>query len=170
VKIEELIKAVSEDKDCVVLPATGIPNSPLPPLALPEDLLRFYQMCGGVVLFPQKPYSFQIVPPTEMLPANPILKGEFYREHKSEFDADISSAWFLIARGKDWMECITIDLSDSRRGYCYDSFWDVYATPDSKVVAKTFTELLENLYQGKGLEFYWQANSFNIGTAYTVGR
>jgi hypothetical protein len=165
-KIEELIRIMSSDPDCRLLPAKDLPPPPPNPRSFPNYLITFYRLCGGMVLFPARSFGFQIVPQEEMKPATPLLKGDFYLEHKEDFDSDISSGWYLIARGTNSMECVTIDLSESRRGYCYDSFWDVYATPDSKIVAKSFTELVERLYQAKGNAVYWADNSFDYGTAY----
>ena len=161
--IEQLISLIGTDADCKVLRPTGL----IPPDGrAPDDMIKFYTRCGGLELFPREPFGFRIVSPKEFLPANPLLKGEFYIKHKSEFDHDISADWFVVARGINTEECVTIDLNPSRVGFCYDSFWDVYATPDSKLVAKSFSELIERLYQAKGTLLYWEDRTFDLGKAY----
>ena len=49
-----------------------------------------------------------------------------------------------------------------------DSFWDRHGVVgEQPIIANSFTELLEQLYQSKGDYFYWLQEDFeNIGDAY----
>lgn len=85
-----------------------------------------------------------------------------------ELEGDISNEWYLIAESEQINQYISIDLSDSHLGYCYDSFLETHATPgESQIIAKSFTELLEHLYASKGENWFWLADNFeSYGDAY----
>lgn len=59
-------------------------------------------------------------------------------------------------------------MSKNRLGYCYDSFWDRYGVVgEQPIIANSFTELLEQLFKGKGGYYYWLQDNFEcIGDAY----
>jgi hypothetical protein len=82
--------------------------------SFPPDLKRFYELCGGVMLFENKDYHCQLVPPNEFVLSNPVIVGE-------QVDEDISSHWFIIAHDGN-VDYISIDLHPNRLGKCYDSF------------------------------------------------
>jgi antitoxin YokJ len=96
-----------------------------------------------------------------------VLLASTYEKNRESYDNDRSNHWFLIARGikMDQLK-ITIDLLWERNRFCYDSFWDVYATGNSKIVARSFTDLLDGLYRTKGRSVFWDSSEFNIGFAY----
>ena len=76
----------------------------------------FYELCGGIRFFKGSKFEFIVVPPNEVILANPVIIGELCEE-------DISSKWYIIC--KDLEEnYITFDSSVERNGRCYDSFWD----------------------------------------------
>jgi hypothetical protein len=79
---------------------------------------------------------------------------------------DISYDWFII--GKSSEQYITIDLNPDRLGRCYDSFWDRHGVPaDCQIIAKSFTDLLQKLFDGNGDYWYWLKDDFTyIGDAY----
>ncbi len=111
-------------------------------------------------LFPSKEYKISIVHPKDFIRANPEIIGE-------DIQDDRSYNWFVIATDQNG-QYITIDLDSSRLGVCYDSFWDRHGVAGSNpVVAKSFTELLENLYSEGGIGWYWLNNQFSfLGDAY----
>ena len=82
-EIQELINTIGKDAQCRIFPARGIPVV-RGDLALSKDILDFYQVCGGAELFASKPFGFLIVPPEEVVPANPVLLGNYYLQHKKE--------------------------------------------------------------------------------------
>jgi hypothetical protein len=164
--IEDLIESFGRSPDCRVFPPSGLPVVAKPSHVLPVDLVRFYEICGGVELFWQSDFGFRISGPSEFVSSNPVLLGEYYLRHKTEIDRDKSSNWYIAARGiLSPQEVVTIDLGD-RLGYCYDSFWDVYATGNSQIVALSFTDLLERLFEAKGQELHWESPIFDMGFAY----
>jgi hypothetical protein len=84
-----------------------------------------------------------------------------------EDEADISDNWYRVAR-QDIQENISIDLHPMRLGRCYDSFWDRHAVRgDSPIVAMTFPELLERLFNQRGEHWYWLEPGYKgYGDAY----
>lgn len=165
-EVSNLISLIEREANCEVLPPSVIPLVRAP-LVLPDDVRAFYERCGGSVLFGKKAFGFRIMTPEEFVPANPVLLGEYYSENKDAIDSDISAGWYIIAQGTcSSIEYITIDLNAAKNGFCYDSFWDVHATGNAKIVAKSFAELIERLYSAKGEVLYWEHRSFNLGYAY----
>jgi hypothetical protein len=165
--IDQLIEVIEKDPKCNLIPPTGSPFLTHTGHCLPEDLRKFYELCGGMELFAAEEFGFRIATPKTFLPSNPLLLGESYNDAKEVYDADRSAAWYVIAFGTKLPQVIvTIDTDLKRLGYCYDSFWDVYATGNSKIVAKTFTDLIQNIYECRGLDIYWERSGFEIGNAY----
>ncbi len=157
INIKDLVHLIKSAPDCTVQSSNGIPleNSDI---TLPEDLTEFYKACGGIIFYSSKD-TFEIVPPEEVVPANPVIVGELCEE-------DISSQWYIIA--KDSSNYITIDLSPERLGRCYDSFWDCHGVVgECAVVANSFTELVQCLYDYKGNGAFWLDDDFEyLGDAY----
>ncbi|WP_312886473.1 SMI1/KNR4 family protein [Paenibacillus foliorum] len=144
--------------DCRVSPPKGLPRTN--DHSLPLDLKRFYELCGGVVLFENKDFHIQIAPPNEFILSNPVIVGE-------QVDGNISSHWYIVGLGGNG-DYISIDLHQDRLGKCYDSFWDRHGVMgDCPVVAKTFTELINRLVQNNGERWYWLSEDFeSLGDAY----
>ena len=157
--ILELINEIKNSKDCFVYPPCGIPvigeN-----VKLPSDLKKFYEVCGGIDLFKNKQYGFEIVKPKEFVLANPLIIGELCEE-------DISSKWYIICKDIDY-NYITIVLCKEYIGRCYDSFWVRHGVVgECSVIAISFTELVERLFRSKGKSLYWLDDNFEyIGDAY----
>lgn len=157
--ILELIDEIKNSKDCFVYPPCGIPvigeN-----FKLPSDLKKFYEVCGGIYLFKNKKYGFEIVKPKEFVLANPLIIGELCEE-------DISSKWYIICKDSE-DNYITIDLCKEKNGRSYDSFWDRHGVVgECSVIAISFTELVERLFRNKGKSLYWLDDNFEyIGDAY----
>ena len=157
--IYEIIKMIKEDKQCEVYVPCGEPMMRKED-KLPDDIKVFYELCGGIRFFKGSKFEFIVVPPNEVILANPVIVGELCEE-------DISSKWYIIC--KDLEEnYITFDSSVERNGRCYDSFWDRHGVVgECAVVALSFSELLINLYKSKGEQLFWLADSFkNLGDAY----
>lgn len=144
---------------CTVRPSGGRPCIK-PPLRLPDDLARFYELCGGAELFLSQDCGITISPPDRLIPSNIVIFGEQYPD-------DITSAWFTIGVTPD-SDHVSIDLSPDRSGRCYDSFHETHGIIDSSTITATsFTELLERLLGSRGGYWYWLLDDFNpIGDAY----
>src|SRR5262249_38160131 len=121
---------------------------------------EFYEECGGVSLYEGKDYAIRIVGPSEVLQANPLIRGV-------RGEDDISFGWYIIA-GEPSDQAISIDFDKSRLGRCYDSFWDRHAIAgSSEIIALSFTELVERLYANRGEPWYWLQKDFeDLGDAY----
>ncbi|WP_217492509.1 SMI1/KNR4 family protein [Paenibacillus sp. KS1] len=163
-KIIEIIKKIEQDSNCrLVKRTTDFTNE----FALPEDLNYFFSHYDSLQMFSDKPYGIKIVSSNEFIPTSKRL----YPEDDviwEELEGDISNEWYLIAESEQINQYISIDLSDSHLGYCYDSFLETHATPgDSQIIAKSFTELLEHLYASKGENWFWLTDNFkSYGDAY----
>lgn len=158
----ELLQEIERTPDCLVLPRAGMPKVELGH-ELPDDLLNFYDQCGGVELFTGAPFPVRISRPSELVLANPVIIGERY--------ADLSDSWYLIGRGGSG-EFISIDLAPERVGRCYDSFREVHGVPGSNpVIATSFIDLIGRLFESKGQHWYWLEPDFvSLGDAYDVVR
>ena len=156
--IKHLIELIGNSKSCELSPPIGYPILPVN-LLLPPDLKDFYQLAGGAKLHVDADYSINICSPNELERANPIIIGD-------ECKDDISWDWFVIAKSGE--QYITIDLNQDRLGLCYDSFWDQHGVAGScPVIAKSFSELLQALFEADGNELYWLNKSFALlGDAY----
>lgn len=159
-KIDDLIESIKCIDDCKVYPSCGLPNIKLSNQKLPEDVERFYCLCGGADLFCSKDYSIRIVPPNEFQLSNPLIVGEICEE-------DISSNWYIIATD-DNGQYISIDTSLERIGRCYDSFGDCHVmVGDCAIVALNFTDLIENFIKNNGDYWFWLKKEFkSLGDAY----
>ena len=159
-KVKELIEKVKSLPDCKVYPSKGVPKLDNNKHKLPDDVVEFYENCGGITLFFSESYVANIIPPDEFKLANPVIVGELCEE-------DITSEWYIIVNDGNG-DYLTIDLSNERLGRCYDSYWDRHGVVgECPVIARTFTELLENLISNKGMQWYWLRDEFTpIGDAY----
>ena len=72
--IETLIEEVKGKSNCIIKPCTekyaDIPEK------FPDDLKKFYSLCGEMILFDDSPYSVRIVSLDEIVSANLIILGE----------------------------------------------------------------------------------------------
>lgn len=53
--IKKIIENIKSKSNCTVLPCAKISNDILS--ILPDDIKEFYTLCGGMILFEDKPYS-----------------------------------------------------------------------------------------------------------------
>lgn len=159
--IAEAIAKIQTTPGCQVFPPNGLPTIQKEHL-LPDDLRHFYTLCGGLHLFEEADCSVTIVPPTEVVLANPVIVGKL-----AESVEDISWSWYLIAHD-DNGDFLTIDLSHERSGRCYDSCFEVHAVAGScPIIARSFTDLLTRLYENSGQYWYWLRPDFvSLGDAY----
>lgn len=157
--ILKLIDKSRNTADCIVYNPCGLPVLDKD-VELPDDLKIFYENCGGISFFTNREYGFTIVGPEEMVLANPVIIGELCEE-------DISSQWYILCKDNN-NNYITIDLAKERVGRCYDSFWDRHGVVgECTIVARSFLELLAQLYNNGGKSLFWLDDDFiYIGDAY----
>lgn len=161
--IKEIIEKIEKQGNSRFVKKTTKPDFTLP---LPDDLKFFYENYESAVLNINTPCEITFSSFSELKPTNQILypAGDVIWE---ELTDDISNNWFMIASSKELGQYISIDLSENKFGYCYDSFIETHATPDeSPIIAKSFTELLENLASSQK-EWFWLSPTFqDYGDAY----
>jgi hypothetical protein len=166
--LDNLIAQLEAHPDCVLLPPAGLPQLAAGEDRLPADLERFYRMFGGALIFPDSDYGLQVRAPDEVVLSNsePAFQGRVE-------PGDISEHWYLIANGMgSQIDLLSIDLHPERLGRCYDSFWDVHASPgDCAVVATSFTDLLRRALNGPKDAWWWTVDGFEgLGDAYDARR
>ena len=91
------------------MPVSGaLPLLPNADMAYPNDLVEFYSLCGGVILFRagRCNISFKILPAGEVLQTNMLIVGE-------PGEDDISFSWYAICK-TDNGDFISIDTSKER--------------------------------------------------------
>lgn len=164
-KLQELLKKIETTQGCELIKRTS-PLS-LSDKKLPEDLEYYFSNYDGIKLFSDMPFGIIIVGINDFRVTNEVL----YPEDDviwEELEGDISENWYMIAKAEELDQYISIDLDDDRMGYCYDSFLETHANPGfSLIIAKSFTELLERLFNSKGEFWFWNSEGFEgYGDAY----
>ncbi len=149
-KITEVIELIRATPDCIVFAPTTQPaiNSQH---ILPNDVAEFYQHCGGLVLFQSISFPLTILPPQDVVLANPkitcLSRAELLTLDKDYWSDDISWAWYTIAENGNG-DYFTIDLNPQRLGLCYDSYYETHASVgDTPIVARSFTSFLIRMRQ-----------------------
>jgi antitoxin YokJ len=159
-----LLHAIQAIPTCTVYPISGMPLVGADH-TLPDDLRRFYELCGGVELFSESPFPITVVPPKGLVLANPVILTGVSDEDLAATKADRSWSWYIVGQGEN-SQYITIDLNPVRLGQCYDSLWDRHPG-NSPLIARSFTELLTRLIECQGEYYYWTEPDFepleNIG-------
>jgi len=166
--ISELIQKISNTPGCKVLPPTVIPDQLS--IKLPEDVIEFYTLCGGVCLYDNAPYFSRIVSPNEFASANRIILGDEIIDNEIEkgtYDQQISKEWYIIADLYN-SDYIVIDMNEERKGKCYQAFWETYPEEDNTpIISLSFTELLIKLINNKGEYWFFLEDDFeSYGDAY----
>ncbi|TCI89989.1 SMI1/KNR4 family protein [Tenacibaculum sp. M341] len=165
-ELEKLIELISRDPNCIVYKTNSefVINR-----KIPDDLDLFFKLTNGVSLFENESFGIKIIGREEFISTNRYL----YPEDDiiwEELDGDITNEWFLIAKNPELDQYISIDLTSQRLGKCYDSYLPTHGEEGmSEIIAKSFTELLWNLYSsnGKGDNWYWNNDNFEkIGDAF----
>lgn len=163
--IIDLIQGARERTDITLFPPAAMPVLQ-PEHQLPDDLLQFYQRCGGMRI---QGLAITISRPQAVILTNPIILKDLSADQLEDISGDITWSWYAIARD-DNGDYLSIDLDPARLGRCYDSFWDCHGVPGScPIIARSFTELLENLIQAdpQSDQPYWFSESFTVlGDAY----
>lgn len=160
----KLMMVIQKHPDCLVRPPVGQPVVSTGFHRLPDDLAKFYDLCGGIELFRTAVYPYEILPPHHFRIANEVLCPNAWTE--TEWQEDISSGWYLVASDPDG-QYLTIDLNLQRLGRCYDSFVGRHAIKGfCPIIARSFSELLESLWLNKGDYPYWLKEDFSLGDAY----
>jgi antitoxin YokJ len=165
--LERLFLRIQSTPGCRIDSPAGLPVIGMSH-HLPDDLLNFYCLCGGLSLAENTPYAVTIVPPSRCVLANPVILGEEGAElaRRTE-EEDISWSWYIIADCGNG-DYITIDLDQERPGRCYDSFHETHGLiGNTPIIALSFTELVLSLYEKRGHYWYWlQLDFASLGDTY----
>ena len=165
-KLKELIELISKDSNCKILEPN---NETVIDRNIPDDLDLFFKLTNGISLFENEPFGIKVIGKEEFISTNKYLypEGDVIWE---ELEGDITNEWFLIAKSPELAQYVSVDLTDQNFGKCYDSYLSTHGEEGmSEIVAKSFTELLWNLYssRGKGESWYWNERNFEkIGDAF----
>jgi len=164
--VSTLVTLIAQTPDCSVQEPVGLPILAAGHI-LPDDLRTFFELCGGVSLYGSSDYPVTIRTPSDVVPTNSILWRDLDKKLIDPLRDDRSWSWYAIADDQKG-DYISIDLSPERLGRCYDSFWDRHAIPgESPIIAESFTELLERLFESHGQYWYWLREDFSpVGDAY----
>jgi len=163
--MNDIVRQIQSTPDCRLFPPIGLPTID-PKYVLPSDLNDFYELCGGARLFQSSGLPMSIIPPDEFVIAHETIFSDVASESMNSMRDDISWSWYLIGDAKDDSQYITIDLNKERFGYCYDSFWDRHPY-DSRIIAKSFSDLLLNLLIAQGKFTFWLQQGFaDLGSPY----
>ena len=159
--IDEQLAIISADAACRVRPPEGEPRLESEH-TLPSDVWRFYQLCGGIDLFPHRDYSPFVLPPGKVVLANPVLVGQ-------RVEGDRSDSWYLLAHDGNG-DYLALDCSRERAGWCYDSFHETHGlVGQTPVIAHSFAELHVRCYANRGGYPYWlRADFVPLGDAYDM--
>lgn len=151
--IADILERARLRADCEVLPSVSLPLVRRDDERLPAGVREFYEHCGGAVLFVGQARELTLLPPDEVVPANPTIVGD-----PGEEDA-VSRGAYLIARtpGGDH---VSVDMSAPRGGRVYDSFHELHGVVGSwPVIASSFEDFLTEVWQAQGALPYWLGES-----------
>ena len=164
--MEELLLRIRTTPGCRVNAPAGLPVIE-EPHRLPDDVRKFYQLCGGLSLAENTPSSVTMVSPDKCVLANPVILGATAELAHLTAGEDISWSWYIIADCGNG-DYLTIDFSQERPGRCYDSAHETHGIiGDTPIIARSFTELLTTLYERRGQYWYWlQPDFVSLGDAY----
>ena len=145
----------------------------VPPQTLPPDLVEFYSLTDGcIVFFEDGPgstvderYGFEIHPPRYLWPVYQTRVDDVGASAEPPFEwywNERNDKWLLLAEPRtDLGMMITIDTAPERLGWVYDSFLENYYHNADRIIAKSFTEFLERLWEGHDKdEPYWLQPGF----------
>jgi antitoxin YokJ len=143
-----VLAEVAARDGCRVLPPAGAAMVP-DGFVLPDDLRRFYELCGGAILFEGTPDAWRISGPRQLVPAGPRLLGaELARDIAAQEPGDLTNGCFVFAEdGPDsTASLVVVDLCPARAGRYYDAFWDSFGlVGQMPILALSVTELLRRL-------------------------
>ena len=160
-KIEDFIHRVSRlDKGLVAKPS-GLPVIEHSSYRLPRDLECFYRLCGGTAtLFAGSPFPSGVLRPEEVVYATPKILTTSYEEDPIYYDNRSSRSLYLVGFGSTGDITISLDPERTDFGYCFDSGGSQHGEADSRVISKSFTELLTTILAKEGESPLWEGNTY----------
>jgi len=148
--LEAILSKLRIRSDCSFDPPAGLPALPSG-LCLPDDLRQFYELHAEARLFVRTGVvPYRIVRPSDFAQIGMQVFGEATR--------GVQRSWYAAVDLIDG-DYLAVDLGDERRGWCYDCFHEDIAPTSCRVVARSFTELM-NRVAIAGDESWWLAPGF----------
>jgi hypothetical protein len=148
-----VLAEVAQHSGCHLLPPAGPVTLP-DRFALPDDLHRFYELCGGAVLFEGAPFEWTVSGPNQLVPASPRLLGSKpAHDIATEYPDDLTNSCFVFAQSGPGStdSLVVVDLHPARAGRYYDAFWDSYGlVGQMPILALTAAEVLHRLLDTQG--------------------
>ncbi len=170
--MQRLVERVIATPGCSVSQPMGVPVLRQGHV-LPEDVRRFYELCGGMELYGSEWYGVRIPGPDGFLPADPVVLSFIFEEWVASgiYDsATRSRDWYIIADiGHGDYIVIDCDPGAGRLGRCYQALWDsgYPGKGNTPIIARSFGELLERVIEDKGDRWYFLQPGFEpYGDAY----
>lgn len=160
--IEAVVARIAETPGCVLLPPDGLPNV-APWHRIPDDVRRFYTLCGGATLFAEGGAPLVVVTPRAFVSANPVVMPEvdFASPEVAHFADDASWAWYHLADAGNGNHVVIDCAADgSGNGRCIDANHETYpAAGQTPVIALTLVELLwRRQTTGSPDAHYWEGD------------
>jgi antitoxin YokJ len=122
-------------------------------LSLPDDLVAFYEICGGASLF-EGGLGWRVSGPDELVPAAPrLLTEDLAEELRRTQPEQVASTCFVFADngGASTDEHVVVDLHPARLGRYYETFWDRFGVAgDMPIVAVSVADALQWLLATDG--------------------
>ena len=148
-----VLTEVAQRPGCQLLPPTGSVSLP-DRFTLPDDLRRFYELCGGAVLFEGATFEWTVSGPRQLVPASPRLLGpKPAQDIAAQYPDDLTNSCFVFAESGPGgtASLVVVDLHPARAGRYYDAFWDSYGlVGDMPILALTAAEALHRLLDTQG--------------------
>ena len=112
----------------------------------PADLVEFYTLCSGLCFRPMEFFRYEIVRPDLFVRADysDQLSHALCR-HDLQNNGIAKDLYIIATQRAGSDETIVIDLSKKYQGRCYEAHPEKLGMPQSRVFAKSFTELLNIL-------------------------
>jgi antitoxin YokJ len=154
VKIEELLEAISSDGRCVVKPSIGLPKIN-PSILLPQEIIDFYSLCGGIEFFTDEDYCCFINSPNDFTFANGVALRELSESDVLDaFGADhFSWSWYYFAHFDTLDDIIAVSVQGDDVLSCYDCYWSSYPNKNRKI-SSSVSEMIEKIYLSGGKIHY----------------
>jgi antitoxin YokJ len=151
-ELSAVLDEIRATADCRLLAPSGEPELP-DGVSLPDDLVAFYELCGGATLF-ESSGAWRVSGPRELVSAAPrLLTPELAEELRRTEPEHVASTCFVFADngGASTDEHLVVDLHPDRRGRFYETFWDRYGAPgDMPIVAASVADALRWLLDTGG--------------------
>ena len=154
--LDEVLECLRLRDDCLFHPASCFPKIPTG-LQLPADLTEFYRRYSEALLFCRRDMKLKLQDSRcHVLPPNQFV--QIGKAILNEETTAVQASWFSLADVQDG-NYFAIDLAPSRLGRCYDCFHESFEPADCKIIALSFTELL-NRFAEAGDDCWWLAEGF----------